>query len=30
MEPTPVHYHHIAWNKGKLAGQNAPFKRKEI
>ena len=29
MESTQVH-HHDAWNKGKLVGQKAPFKLKEI
>ena len=29
MESTQVH-HHNAWNKGKLVGQKAPFKLKEI
>ena len=29
MESTQVQ-HHVAWNKGKLVGQKAPFKLKEI
>ena len=29
MESTQVR-HHCAWNKGKLVGQKAPFKLKEI
>jgi hypothetical protein len=29
MESTQVR-HHEAWNKGKLVGQKAPFKLKEI
>ena len=29
MESTQVR-HHDAWNKGKLVGQKAPFKLKEI
>ena len=29
MESTQVH-HHGAWNKGKLIGQKAPVKLKEI
>ena len=29
MESTQVH-HYGAWNKGKLVGQKAPFKLKEI
>ena len=30
MEATHVVQHHAAWNKGKLVGQKAPFKLKEI
>ena len=30
MESTNVGQHHDAWNKGKLIGQKAPFKLKEI
>jgi hypothetical protein len=29
MESTQVHHHQV-WNKGKLVGQKAPFKLKEI
>jgi hypothetical protein len=29
MESTQVH-HHDAWNKGKLVGQKATFKLKEM
>jgi integrase len=29
MDSTQVH-HHAAWNKGKLVGQKAPFKLREI
>jgi hypothetical protein len=29
MESTQIR-HHDAWNKGKLVGQKAPFKLKEI
>jgi len=30
MEATQIGQHHAAWNKGKLVGQKAPFKLKEI
>jgi len=30
MEATHIGQHHGAWNKGKLVGQKAPFKLKEI
>ncbi len=30
MESTNTMQHHEAWNKGKLVGQKAPFKLKEI
>ena len=30
METTPTERHHVPWNKGKLVGQKAPFKLKEI
>ena len=30
MEATHVGQHHAAWNKGKLVGQKAPFKLREI
>ena len=30
MEATHIGQHHAAWNKGKLVGQKAPFKLKEI
>jgi hypothetical protein len=30
MKRFDVAQHHAPWNKGKLVGQNAPFKLKEI